>query len=271
MTTALARTGAWVRGLQGWQAFLFAWISGGLSALAFAPVYCFPLLLLGYTGLVLLLDGESRIDRCRDRSAQFRRAGLGVRIRPVPRGAVLDRLRLHGRSGRAWLADAVRHRLPDGGGSHCFPRSRPGCPRSPGARTVRASFVFAVAFGLVEWLRGHIFTGFPWNIRRLRLGCVARDPAIRVRHRRLWPDPPDRAFRRVAGRTLPFAAAMAVAGTRQPRCSCCSGSAARFALRERRRTSCPASRLRLVQPDIPQAEKSRASSGPAQLESSRCN
>jgi apolipoprotein N-acyltransferase len=53
----LARTGDWIRGLQGWRQLLFAFAVGAISATGFAPLEFFPALLLGYGALVLLIDG----------------------------------------------------------------------------------------------------------------------------------------------------------------------------------------------------------------------
>lgn len=36
--------------------------------------------------------------------------------------------------------------------------------RAAGARSVWRPLVFAGAFGAAEWLRGHVLTGFPWNL-----------------------------------------------------------------------------------------------------------
>ena len=55
--TGLYGAGDWVRGLRGWRAAAFAFASGAVSALAFAPVGFFPAMLLGFAVLMLLLDG----------------------------------------------------------------------------------------------------------------------------------------------------------------------------------------------------------------------
>src|SRR5579862_8560566 len=57
--TSLAAIGDFVRGLAGWRARLFSFAVGALSALGFAPIDLFPLLLLGFAVLVLLIDGAS--------------------------------------------------------------------------------------------------------------------------------------------------------------------------------------------------------------------
>ncbi len=145
--------------LAGWRALLFAFAAGGLSALGFAPLECFPLLLLGYAALVLVLDG----------------AGDGQR--PVRRAFALGWAFYFGQFliGWHWIVypfliypDANLWQVPFAtllpagvalfGGLACAVAMM-FWQRGPGR-----IFVFAIAMAGAEWLRGHIFTGFPWNL-----------------------------------------------------------------------------------------------------------
>ncbi len=133
---------------------------GGLAALAFEPFRLFPLLLLSYAAMVLLLDGAAAGRR------RFRAAfGIGWAY-----GFGFFVIGLHW-IGYAFLVDAEAHAwqmpfavilLPSAlglffgvAGMVCMLRWRPGLQRV---------FLFALVFGAVEWLRGHILTGFPWNL-----------------------------------------------------------------------------------------------------------
>ena len=69
--TMLERAGGWVSGLQGRRGLWFAFAAGAMSALAFAPLDFFPALLLGYAGLVLLLDGAAGQARSLRRAAML--------------------------------------------------------------------------------------------------------------------------------------------------------------------------------------------------------
>ena len=157
--SVLAGTSGWITGLAGWRALLFAFAAGAVSAFAFAPWEFFPGLLLGYAALVLLLDGA---------------AGHAGRVR---RAAGLGWAFFFGQFavGLHWIVypfliypDANLWQLPFAillpAGLALFGAVaaslavlfwRPGPSRT---------LVFAVALACSEWLRGHVLTGFPWNL-----------------------------------------------------------------------------------------------------------
>ena len=133
---------------------------GVVGALAFEPFRLVPLLLFAYAALVLLLDGAHAGPR-RFRDAALVGWGFGFGLFLVG----------HYWIGYAFLVDAETHAwlmpfamvlLPAGlalffaaAAALCMAAWRPGMQRV---------FVFAVAFFIAEWLRGHILTGFPWNL-----------------------------------------------------------------------------------------------------------
>ena len=133
---------------------------GALGALAFEPFRIFPLLLLSYAAFVLLLDAAT---------ASRRRLRLAFAI-GWAYGFGFFFVGLHW-IGYAFLVDSEAHGwelpfaavlLPSGlglffgaGALICMSLWRPG---------IRRIFLFAVVFAAIEWLRGHILTGFPWNL-----------------------------------------------------------------------------------------------------------
>ena len=133
---------------------------GAVGALGFEPFRVFPLLLLSYAGLVLLLDGAAA-------SPRRLRQGFGI---GWAYGFGLFLVGLHW-IGYAFLVDAEAHAwelpfiavlMPGGlglffaAGAWVFMLGwRPGVPRI---------FLFALVFAVIEWLRGHVLTGFPWNL-----------------------------------------------------------------------------------------------------------
>lgn len=156
---ALARTGDWISGLSGWRALLFAFAAGAVSALGFPPPEFFPALLLGYAALVLALDGAAQSPR------------------PVRRAFGLGWAFYFGQFliGWHWIAyafliypDANLWELPFVplmpagvalfGAVACIPAIffwKKGAARI---------FVFAIMMAVSEWARGHLLTGFPWNL-----------------------------------------------------------------------------------------------------------
>lgn len=156
----LVRTGDFFRGLAGWRARLAAFLAGAVSALGFPPFELFPLLLLGFAALVLLADGAATCQRpIRDGAWLGWAFGFGqflVGLHWIGFAFLVDA------SAHEWQIPFVAMLFP--GGLALFIAAamavamrfwRPGAARM---------FAFAVAYSLAEWLRGHVLTGFPWNI-----------------------------------------------------------------------------------------------------------
>jgi apolipoprotein N-acyltransferase len=165
---ALGRAHAFVRALQGWRARAVAFGVGLLSALSFAPFGIFPFLLFAFAALVLLIDGAQRGVHPK-RDAMFVGWAFGF-------GHFLAGLYW---IGYAFTVDAAAHawQLPFvavlfPGGLALFPALA--CLLAsafwrPGAARI---FVFAGAYGIAEWLRGHVLTGFPWNLAAYSWGAL---------------------------------------------------------------------------------------------------
>ncbi len=154
--SALAGIAKWMRGLSPWRARGVAFAAGALSALGFAPFGIFPLLLLGYAALVLSIDGAGTIRRAAWIGWAF---GFGQFL-----------VGLHW-VGFAFLVDASEHEwqipfvavLFPGGLALFFAAGTALAQRfwHDGASRI---FVLTAALSLTEWLRGHVLTGFPWNL-----------------------------------------------------------------------------------------------------------
>jgi len=155
----LTRMGTRIRRLTGWHGLLLAFAAGALSAGGFAPVECFPLLLAGYAVLVLLLDGAA------------------ASLRPVRSAACLGWAFYFGQFliGWHWIVypfliypDATFWELPFAGflpaGVALFGALACGLAILLWREGPGRILVFAVMMALSEWLRGHLFTGFPWNL-----------------------------------------------------------------------------------------------------------
>ena len=150
--------------LWGWRRFTVALIAGGLSALAFAPFYAFPILWLTVPVFIWLIDGAEP----EERTTWFRRllpaavVGFGFGFGFFVAGLWWI--------GAAFLVDAGRF-------AWALPLAVVALPAllalfwAVGAAAARLFWsegwprllVFAGTMAIAEWLRGHLFTGFPWN------------------------------------------------------------------------------------------------------------
>ncbi len=151
-----------VHALGRWQRRLLALTAGAVSVLAFAPFFAWPVLFLTLPVLVWLIDAVLRDGGPR---AAFRAGVLGwwfgfgfflvglywigaaflveaekfaillpVAVTVMPAGLALFWAGAAAAASRLWL---------------------PGWPRV---------LVLALTLSLAEWLRGHVLTGFPWNV-----------------------------------------------------------------------------------------------------------
>ncbi len=154
------RMAAGLRGLTGWRRWLAGFALGAVSATSFAPLNFFPALLIGYAGLLLLMDGADATQRplrCAFSAGWvffFGQFLVGLHWIGYP---FLINAEAH-----LWMMPFAVALMPAGlalfGGLFCmlavyFWQDGP-------ARV----FVFAVLLAIAEWLRGHIFTGLPWNL-----------------------------------------------------------------------------------------------------------
>jgi apolipoprotein N-acyltransferase len=173
---ALART---VTLASGWRRWSIAFVTGAAGALAMAPFDFFPALMISMTAAIWLIDGCAET-RQKSRFAWARLWQPGSLWRAFFVGwwwgfgyfiAGLWWL------GAAFLVEARQFAwaLPLGvAGLPALLAVWPGLGFMlarliwpPGAGRL---FAFAAALSLAEWLRGHLFTGFPWNVFGMALG-----------------------------------------------------------------------------------------------------
>ena len=247
LTGFLARTGDFTRAPTGWRRLAFAFLAGLVSALGFAPFNFFPALLLGFAAVVLLIDG----------TPHKRRTLLGGAI-TWAFGFGQYTLGMH------WIAfaflvdpDAHAWQIPFVflffAGLALF-QFAAGVVASRFWQGPVRIIVFAVSYGLAEWLRGHILTGFPWNLPAYSWGAslgVLQAAALFGAYS-------------LSLLTVLFGAALAELFAPQPKWKLPAtlatvfalfwiGGLARLALVPSKPV--PGVSLRLVQPNIPQSEK----------------
>ena len=152
--------GAWLRGSRGWRRAGLAFAAGTISATGFAPLEFFPALLLGFAVLLLLLDGADESDR------------------PIRAGFTTGWAFAFGQYliglhwiGYAFLVDPGAHlwQMPFAllflsAGLALFAGLSCGLALYFWQDGAARLLVFACLYASGEWLRGHAFTGFPWNL-----------------------------------------------------------------------------------------------------------
>lgn len=146
--------------LNGWSAAGAAAVFGALAAFAFAPFHFSAVLAISFTALVWMIDGARAHERW----------GRQVALRGWAFGSGFFLVSMHW-TAMPFLVNPEQHLafiwlplivLPAGMGLIW------------GAFTAMAGafwsaspsriFVFAAFFALAEWVRGHLFGGFPWNL-----------------------------------------------------------------------------------------------------------
>lgn len=156
----LATGGACVRGFSGWRRYAAALLAGLFSALAFAPFGVFPCLLLAFAVVVLLLDGtQMRGRRVATAACVGWFFGFGQFLAGlywVGYAFTVDPAE------HAWQIPFVEILLP--GGLALYPAAACALAAVFWRQGSGRIFIFAASYGLLEWLRGHILTGFPWNL-----------------------------------------------------------------------------------------------------------
>ena len=148
---------AWVRALDDRRAAGLAFAAGAGAALAFAPFYAVPLIFISFPVLVLLIDraGDRRIAAV---SGWW--FGLGYFL-----------------VGLYWVGNSflAQEDVPKWGGIFAalalamslaiFVAAAGWLAKSLWVSGWRRVPLFAASFATAEWLRGHLFTGFPWNLQ----------------------------------------------------------------------------------------------------------
>lgn len=175
----LATLAAWVRRRNGWSRRGLALGAGALSVLALAPFFAWPVLFVTLPVLVWLLDGCESAATATDatrgapalsasrqaRTTALRAAGVGwwfafgyffFGLFWIGEAFLVDAARF------AWLLPVAVTSMPAGlalfyaaAAAAAVLTSRPGLERV---------LALAVTLAVAEWLRGHVLTGFPWNV-----------------------------------------------------------------------------------------------------------
>lgn len=150
----------WLRALGGWSRLLVAAGLGAISVFAFAPFYLWPIFFLTFPALAWMIDGARPAPRPWIAAAQIGWAfGFGyffIGFHWVGFAFVVD-AQAHG-----WLLPFVAVAFPSG--LALFMAAAAGLARLSWSNGPWRVFALAAGISAFEWLRGHILTGLPWNL-----------------------------------------------------------------------------------------------------------
>ncbi len=268
-TLSIASAAERLRGLTGWRGRLAAFVAGAASALAMAPFFLWPVLWVTLPALVWLIDGAVRHDDADARAGRgparrlWAAAGTGWWW-----GLGYFLAGLHW-IGEAFLVEAEIFAVFMPFAVMLMPA---GLALFYGAATAAAATVWksgvwrvlalALSLSAMEWLRGHVLTGFPWNV----LGYALTSPVELMQSAAvlgmygltlatvvifglpavLWSEAG-------AGRQRLRWAALAVAALPLLVAGALGGARLAYAVSD----TVPGVKIRIVQPSVPQREKWR--------------
>lgn len=169
LAKAMESAASFISGLAGWRRRLCAFLAGVSAALAMAPVYALPLLAVGFSVLVLLIDGAAGAPRPR-RSAFA--AGWFFGFGYFLAGVYWMAFSFFVQAEQfAWMAPFAVMGMPAFLG--LFPGAAAAVAVSfwrPGWARI---FLFAAIWAVFEYARGHVLTGLPWNLAGQSLAGTA--------------------------------------------------------------------------------------------------
>ena len=145
-----------VMALTGWRRAAVAFLAGGLSALAYAPIFAAPVLFLTLPILVWLIDASPNWRRAASAGWLFGFGYFFFNLFWVGEAFLVEAEKF------AWLMPFAVTLLP--AGLALFWAAAAAVARLFWTEGIARLFVFAIVFAVFEWLRGHVLTGFPWNV-----------------------------------------------------------------------------------------------------------
>lgn len=159
---AVQQASLWIKQSSGWRRVGIAFLAGSISALAMAPFFLTPVLFFTLPALVWLIDSSAAATR-RESFQRAAAAGWWFGFGYFLLGLFwIGEAFLVEADKFAWLMPFAVVMLP--AGLALFTATATGVARLTWLNGVARVLVLAVAFGATEWLRGHVLTGFPWNV-----------------------------------------------------------------------------------------------------------
>ena len=155
----LVRLAENIRALAGWRRAALAVLLGALATAALPPLHLVPLIVPAFVGLVWLIegaDGPRPIRRAFVDGWWFGVGHFATGLYWISHALLVDPVRF------GWMIPFALFGLS--AGLAVFPGLAALAVRFIRLRGLAAILVLAAAWGAVEWVRGHVLTGFPWNL-----------------------------------------------------------------------------------------------------------
>ena len=167
---SLTNLAGWLTGLSGWRRRLAALTAGAGSVLALAPFFVWPVLWITLPALVWLLDGAIAGDKARATQRWVKRAEMSAAAVGWWWGFGYFLAGLFW-IGEAFLVEAGRFAvlmpfavlLMPAGLAVFYAAAAALAARFWHTGTYRV-LALALSLAAAEWLRGHVLSGFPWNV-----------------------------------------------------------------------------------------------------------
>ncbi len=156
----LQRGALWCAGRAGWQRYGFAALLGALAAASLSPLDLTPVLVVSFTGLIWLADGARSRGGALLLGWSFGFGFFLAGLYWIAAALFVDIAQFW------WMVPFAVAGLP--AGLAIFTAlsqlaAFEACERLRLAGSARI-LVFAVCWAAAEYLRGHVLTGFPWNL-----------------------------------------------------------------------------------------------------------
>jgi len=142
-----------IGGLKGWSRILLACVVGAFAAAALPPIHAVPLLLISFPCLIWLIDGAQTWRRAFWDGWWFGLGFFAAGLYWISHSLVVD-------SYFVWLIPFAVLCIPAALG---FYIAICAALASLVPRGILRIVVFTAGWVFLEWLRGLLFTGFPWN------------------------------------------------------------------------------------------------------------
>jgi apolipoprotein N-acyltransferase len=156
----LQRAALWTAGLSGWRRHALALALGALAAGALSPVDVTPLLVVAFSGLIWLLDGSTGRADAALLGWSFGFGFFVAGLYWIAAALFVDIAAFW------WLLPLAVIAVPAGLAifTALATLAAHEASRRFGLLGTARILAFALAWTTAEWLRGHVLTGFPWNL-----------------------------------------------------------------------------------------------------------